>query len=87
MPSREAKVIEQKALTETWSGVGARRFGCFTRRGCALGWGAESARTTGAGQTPNTGQSKGRHGDHKRNTKISVNTNNVLRNLGSELHL
>ena len=48
-------------------------FLCFARRGTGLGCGAESARTLGAGQTPRTGQSKGRHGDHKRSAKISEN--------------
>src|SRR5712664_42750 len=53
-------------------------FLCFARRGTGLGCGAESARTLGAGQTPRTGQSNGRQGDHKRSTKISVNTKNVF---------
>jgi hypothetical protein len=71
----------------TWTGLGAMLFLCFARRGTGLGCGAESARTTGAGQTPNTGQSKGRQGDHKRSAKISVNTKIVFRNAGCVSHL
>ena len=71
----------------TWSGLGAIFFLCFARRGMGLGCGAVSARTIGAGQTPSTGQSKGRQGDHKRSTKINVNTKNVFRNAGCVSHL
>ena len=87
MPSREAKVIEPKAPLKLGAELARGVWGVLP--GEAVLWAGEqtSALTTGAGQTPNTGQSKGRHGDHKRNTKISVSTNNVFRNLGSELHL
>src|ERR1700676_5129657 len=76
-----------KCSVGTWTGLGALVFLCFGRRGIGLGSGALSARTTGAGQTPSTGQSNGRQGDHKRSTKISINIKNVFRNAGCVSHL
>src|ERR1700737_554358 len=49
----------------TGGGVGVSSLRTFARRSLSLGCGAgpRPILTTGAGQTPNTGQSKGRHGD------------------------